>query len=141
MMSSITVTKSSPVLVGPSSVNQRTKMEHYMTLSPFDKPLAFFPMTSFHVFTNDDRAATVPDPAATVRRALSDALVHYFPVAGRLGADLRIACTGEGVAFVGANANCSLEDVKLLDPPFGPTLLNDLAAGASEGSVRRILCC
>ncbi|GJN35852.1 hypothetical protein PR202_gb24664 [Eleusine coracana subsp. coracana] len=127
----ITVTKSSPVLVGPATAPPPAE---HVKLTSFDKALAFFPVTSFHVFDH-----AIPEPAETVRRGLSRALVHYFPVAGRLVVvagddDLRIACTGEGVSFVAATADCSLADVKLLDPPFGndnAPLMRDLAAGGA----------
>ena len=131
MARSVVVTKSSPVLVGPS--NAPAAAGQYINLSSFDRALAFFPVTSFHVF---DRA--IPRPAETVRAALSRALVHYFPVAGRVvavsGGRLRIACTGEGVAFVAASADRSLADAGLLDPPTGAPLLDELAVGlGAEG--------
>ncbi|KAM0905223.1 hypothetical protein ACQ4PT_017508 [Festuca glaucescens] len=73
------------------------------------------------------------EPAETVRRALSRALVHYHPIAGRLAActgggdsDFQIACTGEGVAFVAATANCTLEDARFLHTPLAIPLA-DLA--------------
>jgi hypothetical protein len=128
------VTKSSPVLVGPSSASAAAEAAgQHINLSSFDRALAFFPVTSFHVF---DRA--IPRPAETVRAALSRALVHYFPVAGRVvavsGGRLRIACTGEGVAFVAASADRSLADAGLLDPPTGAPLLDELAVGlGAEG--------
>ncbi|CAM0909372.1 unnamed protein product [Alopecurus aequalis] len=57
----------------------------------------------------------IDDPVETIKTALSRALVHYYPMAGRLvvGADgeLHIACTGEGVPFVGASASSSLDEV------------------------------
>uniref|UniRef100_A0A0E0KLR9 Uncharacterized protein n=1 Tax=Oryza punctata TaxID=4537 RepID=A0A0E0KLR9_ORYPU len=48
----------------------------------------------------------------TIRRGLSQALVHYYPLAGRLAGDdyddVHIDCTGEGVTFVAASANCTV---------------------------------
>ncbi|KAL6650296.1 hypothetical protein ACP70R_009221 [Stipagrostis hirtigluma subsp. patula] len=123
---SIIVTKSSPELVGPATTPATPRIGH-ISLSSFDKVLAFQPMTSVYIFDH-----AIHKPAETVRRALSQALVHYFPIAGRaaIGADgeLRIACSGEGVVFVAASANRSLEDVKLFDPPFAP-LLKELTVG------------
>jgi hypothetical protein len=125
---SITVTKSSLVLVGPSTSPAAVETTgHIINLSSFDKALAFFPVTSFHIFDH-----AIHRPAETVRSALSRTLVHYSPVAGRAviddddGGELRLACTGEGVGFVSASANCSLADVKLFDPPFA-ALLKELA--------------
>ncbi|KAL6650298.1 hypothetical protein ACP70R_009223 [Stipagrostis hirtigluma subsp. patula] len=123
---SIIVTKSSPVLVVPATAPTTMPPTGQIKLSSFDKALAFSPFTSFYVF---DRA--IHEPAETIKRALSRALVHYFPIAGRasVGAgkgELCISCTGDGVAFVAASANCALEDAKLFDPPFA-TLLRDLA--------------
>ncbi|CAN6248279.1 unnamed protein product [Urochloa humidicola] len=133
MVMSITITKSSPVLVGPSTAPATPVTDNTINLSSFDKDFAFLPATSFHVFKH----GTHKPAAETVRTALSHALTHYFPLAGRFvkdgdddngSGDLRIACTGEGVAFVAASANCTLDDVKLFDPPFGEQLLEELSA-------------
>ncbi|XP_052158143.1 acyl transferase 10 [Oryza glaberrima] len=63
-------------------------------------------------------------PAAVVRGALADALVHYYPFAGRIVEDERspgrpaVLCSGEGVYFVEAAANCTLADVNHLERPL-----------------------
>uniref|UniRef100_A0ACD5V306 Uncharacterized protein n=1 Tax=Avena sativa TaxID=4498 RepID=A0ACD5V306_AVESA len=89
-------------------------------LSAYDRIFAG-PVTAFFVFKNPIR-----DPAESVRRGLSRALVHYYPMAGRLvvagaGAgeeEVVIQCTGEGVPFVAASADCAIKDVpELCDPP------------------------
>jgi hypothetical protein len=64
------------------------------------------------------------DPAGVIRRALSEALVHYYPLAGRLreveGKKLVVDCTGEGVLFVEADADVRLAELEAagLRPPF-----------------------
>ncbi|VAH41087.1 unnamed protein product [Triticum turgidum subsp. durum] len=71
----------------------------------------------------------IDDPAETIKKALSRALVPYHPMAGRLvaGADddayLSIACTGEGVPFVAASASCALEEAMTA---LSPGLLREL---------------
>ncbi|XP_048553031.1 benzyl alcohol O-benzoyltransferase-like [Triticum urartu] len=59
------------------------------------------------------------DPARVVRDGLAAALVHYYPIAGRLrelpGRKLAVDCTGEGVWFVEADADVALDE-------FGDTL-------------------
>ena len=61
-------------------------------------------------------------PAAVVRGALADALVHYYPFAGRIEEDVpgrpAVRCSGEGVYFVEAAANCTLADVNFLERPL-----------------------
>jgi hypothetical protein len=140
MSMSVTVTKSPPVLVGPATAPAPSEAEATVpiNLSSFDSALAFFPVTSFHVF---DRP--IGAPAETVRGALSHALVHYFPVAGRIvvatdddGERLHIACTGEGLSFVAATADRSLADAGLLDPPSAVALLDELAVGVGAEGLR-----
>uniref|UniRef100_A0ACD5WU15 Uncharacterized protein n=1 Tax=Avena sativa TaxID=4498 RepID=A0ACD5WU15_AVESA len=122
---SFLVTKSSlPVLVGPSEPTPAG----ILPLTSTDKSRLCRPFTLLHVF---DRP--IHEPAETVRHALSRALVHYHPIAGRLSvgtgacdADIHIACTGEGVAFVAATANCTLEDARFLHAPLAIPLA-DLA--------------
>lgn len=114
---SVVVTKSSPVVIGPSEPGTPTGN---VNLSSFDKCVVPFPVTSFLVFDHP-----IDEPVETIKRALSQALVHYHPIAGRLAAgaddgEVRIACTGEGVPFVGASTSCALEEVTM-------ALLKDLA--------------
>lgn len=61
--------------------------------------------------------------AKAVKAALAEALVWYYPVAGRLreiaGGKLVVDCTAEGVAFVEADADVRLEELgEPLLPPF-----------------------
>ncbi|XP_062229118.1 acyl transferase 10-like [Phragmites australis] len=61
-------------------------------------------------------------PGAVVRGALADALVHYYPFAGRIVEDVpgrpAVLCSAEGVYFVEAAANCTLADVNFLERPL-----------------------
>ncbi|KAF8762666.1 hypothetical protein HU200_009194 [Digitaria exilis] len=56
------------------------------------------------------------DPVAVIRSALGEALVPYYPLAGRLrevdGRKLVVDCTGEGVLFVEADADVQLADLE-----------------------------
>jgi hypothetical protein len=75
--------------------------------------------------TEDDDDVAQGDPVGVIRRALGDALVHYYPLAGRLreveGRKLVVDCTGEGVLFVEADADVRLAELERgggLRPPF-----------------------
>ncbi|KAG8064094.1 hypothetical protein GUJ93_ZPchr0004g39178 [Zizania palustris] len=121
------VTKSSPpVMVGPSGPTPAVTIVPTST----DMSRLSLSFTSFHVFEG-----RVHEPAETIRRALSRALVHYYPFAGRVSGghgdgqeDVVFSCTGEGVVFVAATANCTLEDVRFLEAPL-VIPLGDLAVG------------
>jgi len=63
------------------------------------------------------------DPVKVLRYALSQALVYYYPFAGRIregaGRKLMVDCTGEGVMFIEAEADITLDQIgDTLQPPF-----------------------
>ncbi|KAL6659175.1 hypothetical protein ACP70R_003215 [Stipagrostis hirtigluma subsp. patula] len=64
------------------------------------------------------------DPVAAIRSALADALVYFYPFAGRLrelppDGRLVAECTAEGVVFVAADADVTLAELgEPLRPPY-----------------------
>ncbi|XP_047051805.1 acyl transferase 15-like [Lolium rigidum] len=126
------VSKSPPVIVRPSSTELapapgKAKLSQ-VQLSSWDRSYVGFQVTALLLFDSP-----VNQPVEAVKKGLSRALVHYAPIAGRLAAEdeqsLSIACTGEGVPFVAATADCAMADhAGLLDgAPFSAGLLDDLA--------------
>ncbi|KAK4430463.1 Benzyl alcohol O-benzoyltransferase [Sesamum alatum] len=82
------------------------------------------------------------DPVKVIRGALSRALVFYYPFAGRLremaGRKLVVECTGEGVLFIEAEAELSLQQFgDTLHPPFPwmEELLYDVPGSGGVGSL------
>ncbi|XP_037462526.1 acyl transferase 15-like, partial [Triticum dicoccoides] len=117
---SVVVTKSSPAVVaGPSDAG-------VVLLSSFDRCMGPTAVTLLLVFDQP-----IDEPVKTIKNALSQALAHYPPMAGRLAAtgddgELHIACTGEGVSFVGASVSCALDDEEVTRSAL---LHGDLAVG------------
>lgn len=122
---SFVVTKSLPVVVvGPSEPG--TPSAGIVHLSSFDRCIGPTAVTLLLVFDQP-----IDEPVKTIKKALSQALVHYPPMAGRLAAtsddgELHIACTGEGVSFLGASVSCALDDEEVTRSAL---LLSDLAVG------------
>uniref|UniRef100_A0A0E0B7C0 Uncharacterized protein n=1 Tax=Oryza glumipatula TaxID=40148 RepID=A0A0E0B7C0_9ORYZ len=104
------VTKSPPEIVRPSEPVTTTAATSKVIFSPLDRPLAIVPIVVLQVFEHP-----IHEPVETIRRGLSRALVHYYPLAGRLAGDdyddVHIDCTGEGVTFVAANADCTVKEL------------------------------
>ncbi|KAF8694315.1 hypothetical protein HU200_038456 [Digitaria exilis] len=126
-MGGVVVTKSSPVIVRPPEPAATTTVT--IRLSSFDVGLHTIPANVLLMFEHP-----IHEPAETIKRALSQALVPYYPIAGRIVAgasdgEVNIQCTGEGVAFVSASVGCALKEAISLDrsPGARATLLDELA--------------
>ncbi|XP_072957330.1 acyl transferase 9-like [Typha angustifolia] len=110
---SYSVTKSSPFLIPPSAPTPSSTLP----LSSIDKTAAPRVTVEFiQVFRHGQ------EPTNAIKEAFAKALVYYYPVAGRIvesnPGEPEIECSGEGIWFVEASANCSLEDVNQLDRPL-----------------------
>ncbi|XP_020399910.1 benzyl alcohol O-benzoyltransferase [Zea mays] len=121
-------------LVSPS----RPTPYEFKMLSDIDDQdvLRFYRSGAFFYRSSASKAGL--DPAKVIRSALSEALVHFYPLAGRFR-ELRptrklvVECTGEGVVFVEADADVRMDDLgdslappvpcydKLLCEPESPT--------------------
>ena len=115
------------VLVGPAAATPRETIR----LSDIDDQDPVF----FYRRGAGAHAAAADDPADVIRSALGEALVPYYPLGGRLreveDKKLVVDCTGEGVAFVEADADVRLAELEAaagpLMPPFGPWIDHLLA--------------
>ncbi|XP_077238645.1 HXXXD-type acyl-transferase family protein [Tasmannia lanceolata] len=113
------VTRREPMLVAPA----KPTPHEFKHLSDIDDQEGLrFQIPVIQFYRNDTRMEG-RDPVGVVRDALAKALVFYYPFAGRLregpSRKLMVECTGEGVLFIEADADVSLEQFgEALQPPF-----------------------
>jgi hypothetical protein len=116
------VRRKEPVLIGPASPTPRERKR----LSDVDDQDELRSHVR-GIFFYRGGGMACSDPVDIIRQALSHALVHYYPLAGRLreveDRKLVVDCTGEGVTFVEADADVRLADLEAdggpgLVPPF-----------------------
>lgn len=115
----LSVKHEQPTLVPPAG---ETEKGLYF-LSNLDQNIAVIVRT-IYCFRSDLRGNE--KAAGVIKKALSDVLVHYYPLAGRLTISsegkLIVDCTGEGAVFIEAEANCSIEEIGDITKPDPVTL-------------------
>ncbi|CAJ2631533.1 unnamed protein product [Trifolium pratense] len=96
----------------------------------------YFPMIFMY---HHEPSMTKKDPVKVLRHALSQTLVYYYPFAGRIregaGGKLMVDCNGEGVMFIEAEADTTLDQFgDSLHPPFPwfQQLLDDDVHGTQQ---------
>ncbi|KAL6653171.1 hypothetical protein ACP70R_012096 [Stipagrostis hirtigluma subsp. patula] len=122
---SIAVRKSPLVLIKPS---EKLATTGNIKLNPDEMMLMEFQIPVLLVFERP-----IHQTVETIKRALSQALVQYYHISGRISTganneEFQIECTGEGVAFVAAFANCALKEAEFFDRSThcATTLLSEL---------------
>ncbi|CAD6254010.1 unnamed protein product [Miscanthus lutarioriparius] len=118
----MSVKRGKATLVPPAEATP-TGGQYY--LSNLDQNIAVIVQTVYCYKPGDGKG----DVAGALRDALARVLVHYHPLAGRLGISpemkLTVELTGEGAVFVEADAACDLADVGDLTKP-DPAALGQL---------------
>ncbi|CAK8570734.1 unnamed protein product [Lathyrus sativus] len=114
-----TVKRRTPELVTPS---KPTPCEIKLLSDIDDCDFLRFHVPGLQFYKYDPNMAG-RDPVDVIRKALAKMLVFYYPFAGRLregaGRKLMVDCTGEGVLFIEADADVTLNDFgDNLLPPF-----------------------
>ncbi|KAF8776654.1 hypothetical protein HU200_003381 [Digitaria exilis] len=108
-------------------------------LTSFDRVFVKVSFTALLVFEHMGHEAI-----DIIKRALSKALVHYYPFVGRIvssgaidGDEFSIYCTGDGVEFLTVSVDSTLKEAKIFDESSGAktkALLDDLAVFYPTGS-------
>ncbi|GFZ08597.1 acetyl CoA:(Z)-3-hexen-1-ol acetyltransferase [Actinidia rufa] len=130
-----TVRRKEPTLVLPSKSTPRELKQ----LSDIDDQEGLRFQVPVIMFYKRNLSMEGEDPVKVIREALAEALVFYYPFAGRLiegpNRKLVVDCTSEGVLFIEADADIELNQLigDTIDPGFSylDELLHDVPG--SEG--------
>lgn len=132
MASTFKVTRRNPELIRPA---KPTPHELRILSDIDDQDGLRFQMPLVEIYRNNPTMEGV-DPVRVIRDAVAEALVFYYPFAGRLREyatrKLVVECTGEGLMFVEADADATLQQLGTLLPPIQNLheLLHDVPAAA-----------
>ncbi|XP_024173028.1 alcohol acyl transferase 2 [Rosa chinensis] len=106
------VNRTQPQLITPA---RPTPHETKMLSDIDDQQGLRFQIPVIIAYKNNPSMSNQKCPVQVIREAISRALVYYYPLAGRLregpNRKLMVDCNGEGVLFVGANADVTLEEI------------------------------
>ncbi|KAJ6697481.1 hypothetical protein OIU85_003817 [Salix viminalis] len=113
------VTRREPVLITPSEPTPH-ELKPLSDIDDQDGLRVQIPIICFYSY---DPAMQRRDPVQVIKEALAKTLVFFYPLAGRLregpGRKLSVDCTGEGVLFIEADADATLEQFgDALYPPI-----------------------
>ncbi|CAH8312828.1 unnamed protein product [Eruca vesicaria subsp. sativa] len=114
--SPLVVKKSQVVIVKPSKPTPKVSL----SLSTLDND-PYIETLAKTIYVYAPSSKEVQDPASLLQEALSHALAHYYPLAGKLHRRsddhrLELKCVpGEGVPFVKAIAECTLSSLNYLE--------------------------
>uniref|UniRef100_A0A7N0TBR0 Uncharacterized protein n=1 Tax=Kalanchoe fedtschenkoi TaxID=63787 RepID=A0A7N0TBR0_KALFE len=117
---SFKVTRQAPVLIAPAAPTPH-ELKHLSDIDDQECLRFQVPVIQFYRQSHLGRSN---DPVGVIREAIGKALVHYYPFAGRLrevgsGRKLAVDCTGEGIMFIEADADVSVDEFgDVLQPPF-----------------------
>ena len=94
------------------SVPTPDHLRHYQ-LSFLDqiKPSYFMPMILFYSQEAQTNILTKEQRSDTIKKSLSEALTHFYPLAGRVKSKINVDCNDEGAYYVEAEAKCQLSDI------------------------------
>ncbi|XP_010528158.1 PREDICTED: omega-hydroxypalmitate O-feruloyl transferase-like isoform X2 [Tarenaya hassleriana] len=117
--SQLEVLQKEPTLVKPESETQKG----LYFLSNLDQNIAVI-IRTIYCFKSGEKGNE--DAVDVIKNALSKVLVHYYPLSGRITISpegkLTVDCSEEGVVFVEAEANCSMDEIGDITKPEPDTL-------------------
>ncbi|XP_022986530.1 benzyl alcohol O-benzoyltransferase-like [Cucurbita maxima] len=113
------VERCQPELVVPT----KPTPQEWKQLSDIDDQESFRFQVPMIQFYRNNSSMKGRDPVKVIKEAVARTLVFYYPFAGRIregfGRKLLVECTGEGILFIEAKADVTLEQLEnSLQPPY-----------------------
>lgn len=110
----------SKTLIKPSSPTPKDLKAYNLSVLDQLSPRFYLPIVLFYSAPNPENSCNINDVPSLLKKSLSEALIHYYPFAGRLAGKDSIDCNDEGLDFYEARIDCKLNDI--LEKPDPETM-------------------
>ncbi|KAI3463654.1 hypothetical protein Pfo_020317 [Paulownia fortunei] len=102
-------------LIRPSSPTPTQLRDFELSFIDERIPPSYIPLILYYNF-NEDKNITRSKMSHRLKSSLSDALVQFYPLAGRMKGQTLVECNDDGVLYIEANADAKILDIiKSLD--------------------------
>lgn len=97
-------------LIRPSHLTPSQLKDFKLSFIDERIPPSYIPLILYYSFS-EEKDITQSEMSRLLKSSLSDALVQFYPLAGRMKGQILVDCNDEGILYVEANADGKILDI------------------------------